>query len=194
MQLVLLWNASRSDFLFLMSFSKHFLWHSWAYSAVVCQARTSLEFSRMSSSPGLPHASAPLALDSGKANRADSPNTLPHLYTSPLGMDSQTICIPSPYVEACQDYSQPHGGEVSHGALTLYSPVSSTVLGYTHPPVSESLVPLSPTIFWPPHTTHTAVSLHCPPPLAYSETNTHTTWEDAKTHMINQGRWENSRH
>lgn len=140
----------------------------------------------MSSSPGPAPMSAPRALDSCKANRGDSPSTLPHLYTSPLGMDSQTICIPSPYVEACQDYSPQHGGEISHGALTLYSPVSSTVLGYTHPPVSESLVPLSPTIFWPQHTTHPALSLHCPPPLAYSET--HTTWEDAKTHMINQGR------
>uniref|UniRef100_A0A673G0I8 Estrogen receptor beta-2-like n=1 Tax=Sinocyclocheilus rhinocerous TaxID=307959 RepID=A0A673G0I8_9TELE len=141
----------------------------------------------MSSSPGPAPASASPALDSGKANRGDSPNTLPHLYTSQLGMNSQTICIPSPYVEACQDYSPRHGGEISHGALTLYSPVSSTVLGYTHPPVSESLVPLSSTIFWPPHTTHSALSLHCPPPLAYSETHAHTTWEDAKTHTINQG-------
>ncbi|XP_043111253.1 estrogen receptor 2b isoform X2 [Puntigrus tetrazona] len=130
----------------------------------------------MSSSPGPAPASATPALDSGKASRGDSPNTLPHLYTSQLGMDSQTICIPSPYVEACQDYSPPHGGEISHGALTLYSPVSSTVLGYTHPPVSESLVPLSSTIFWPPHTA-----------LVYSETHAHTTWEDAKTHTINQG-------
>uniref|UniRef100_A0A672NCY1 Estrogen receptor beta-2-like n=1 Tax=Sinocyclocheilus grahami TaxID=75366 RepID=A0A672NCY1_SINGR len=141
----------------------------------------------MSSSPGPAPVSASPALDSGKANRGDSPNTLPHLYSSQLGMDSQTICIPSPYVEACQDYSPRHGEEISHGALTLYSPVSSTVLGYTHPPVSESLVPLSSTIFWPPHTTHSALSLHCPPPLAYSETHAHTTWEDAKTHTINQG-------
>uniref|UniRef100_A0A8C2D4Q4 Estrogen receptor 2b n=1 Tax=Cyprinus carpio TaxID=7962 RepID=A0A8C2D4Q4_CYPCA len=170
-----------------MSFSKHFLCHSWAYNAVACQARTSLEFSRMSSSPGPSPVSASPALDSGTANRGDSPNTLPHLYTSQLTMDSQTICIPSPYVDACQDYSPPHGGEISHGGLTLYSPVSSTVLGYTHPPVSESLVPLSSTIFWPLHTTHSALSLHCPPPLAYSETHAHTTWEDAKTHTVNQG-------
>uniref|UniRef100_A0A8C2D2H2 Estrogen receptor 2b n=1 Tax=Cyprinus carpio TaxID=7962 RepID=A0A8C2D2H2_CYPCA len=166
---------------------KHFLCHSWAYNAVACQARTSLEFSRMSSSPGPSPVSASPALDSGTANRGDSPNTLPHLYTSQLTMDSQTICIPSPYVDACQDYSPPHGGEISHGGLTLYSPVSSTVLGYTHPPVSESLVPLSSTIFWPLHTTHSALSLHCPPPLAYSETHAHTTWEDAKTHTVNQG-------
>nr|BAD91036.1 estrogen receptor beta [Rutilus rutilus] len=136
----------------------------------------------MSSSPGPVPASVSPAL----ADRGDSPNLLPRLYTSPLGMDNQTICIPSPYLEACQDYSPPHGGEFNHGALTLYSPVSSAVLGYPHPPVSESLVPLSPTIFWPSHTTHTALSLHCPPPLAYSETFSHTAWEDAKTHMLNQ--------
>ncbi|KAI2657997.1 Estrogen receptor beta-2 [Labeo rohita] len=140
----------------------------------------------MSSSPGPAPASASPALDSGKAIRGDSSNTLPRLYTSPLGMDNQTICIPSPYVEACQDYSPPHRGEISHGALTLYSPVSSTVLGYPHPPVSESLVPLSPTIFWPSHTTHTALSLHCPPPLTYSKTHAHTTWENTKTHTVNQ--------
>uniref|UniRef100_A0A673HG89 Estrogen receptor beta-2-like n=1 Tax=Sinocyclocheilus rhinocerous TaxID=307959 RepID=A0A673HG89_9TELE len=140
----------------------------------------------MSSSLGLAPASVSPALDSGKANRGDLSNTLSCLYTSPLGMDNQTVCIPSLYVEACQDYSPPHGGEISHGALTLYSPVSSTVLGYPHPPVSESLVPLSPTIFWPPYTTHTALSLHCPPPLAYSETHSHTAWEDTKTHALNQ--------
>nr|ADC80695.1 estrogen receptor beta [Cirrhinus molitorella] len=138
----------------------------------------------MSSSPGPAPVSATPVIDSGKAHRGDSPNTLPRLYTTQLSMDNQTICIPSPYVEACQDYSPPHGGEISHGALTLYSPVSSTVLGY--PPVSESLVPLSPTIFWPPHTTHTALSLHCPPSLACVETHAHTTWDDAKTHTLNQ--------
>ncbi|XP_067242770.1 estrogen receptor 2b isoform X2 [Chanodichthys erythropterus] len=140
----------------------------------------------MSFSPGPAPASVSPVLDSGKADRGDSPNLLPRLYTSPLGMDNQTICIPSPYLEACQDYSPPHGGEFNHGALTLYSPVSSSVLGYPHPPVSESVVPLSPTIFWPSHTTHTALSLHCPPPLAYSETHSHTAWDDPKTHTLNQ--------
>lgn len=142
----------------------------------------------MSSSPDPAPTSVSPILDSGKADRGDSPKLLPHLYTSPLGMDNQTICIPSPYLEACQDYSPPHGGEFNHGALTLYSPVSSSMLGYPHPPVSESLVPLSPTVFWPSHTTHTALSLHCPPPLAYSETHSHTAWDDAKKHTLNQNR------
>lgn len=142
----------------------------------------------MSFSPGPAPASVSPVLDSSKADRGDSPNLLPRLYTSPLGMDNQTICIPSPYLEACQDYSPPHGGEFNHGALTLYSPVSSSVLGYPHPPVSESVVPLSPTIFWPSHTTHTALSLHCPPPLSYSETHSHTAWDDPKTHTLNQSR------
>lgn len=141
----------------------------------MCQARVSLVFSSMSSSPG----PAPV-LDSSKADRGASPALLPRLYASPLGMDNQTVCIPSPYVEACQDYSPPHGGEFNHGALTLYSPVSSAVLGFHRPPVSESLVPLSPTILWPPH------SLHCPPPLAYSETRSHSAWEEAKTHTLSQ--------
>ncbi|XP_057198114.1 estrogen receptor 2b isoform X1 [Triplophysa rosa] len=101
-------------------------------------------------------------------------------------MDNQTICIPSPYVDTSQGYSPPHRGEFNHRTLSVYSPVSSTVLGYTRPPVSESLVPLSSTVFWPPHATHTPLSLHCPPPLAYSETHTHGTWEDSKTHNFNQ--------
>ncbi|XP_051946358.1 estrogen receptor 2b isoform X2 [Xyrauchen texanus] len=121
-------------------------------------------------------------LDSGKADRGDSPPLSSPIYASSLG--NHTICIPSPYVETSQDYSTPHGGEFNLGALTLYSPVSSTLLGFPHSPVSESSVPLSPTIFWPPHTTHT--TLHCPPPLAYCEPYAHTAWEDAKTLSLNQ--------
>ncbi|XP_052006592.1 estrogen receptor beta-2-like [Xyrauchen texanus] len=136
----------------------------------------------MSSSPGpVPEPASPTLqqeLDSGKASRGDSPHHSSSVYSSPLY--KHTICIPSPYVEASQDYSPPHG------ALTLYSPMSYTAVGYTHPPVSESLVPLSPTIFWPPHTTHTAISLHRPHPLDYSEIHAHTGWEDAKTISLNQ--------
>ncbi|TRY90466.1 hypothetical protein DNTS_015627 [Danionella cerebrum] len=149
----------------------------------------------MSSSPEpapVPPTSLPLlpsVRHSSKADRGLSPALLPRLYGSPLGMDSQTVCIPSPYVETCQDYSPPHTGEFNHGALTFYSPVSSTVLGYPHPSAPESLVSLSPPLFWPPHSTHTtALSLHCPSPLAYSETHSHGTWEDAKAHSLNQSR------
>lgn len=146
----------------------------------------------MSTSPRLVLQSSPLTLHqdlvSGKTDRGDTSTLLPPVYTSPLGMDHQTICIPSPYVDTSQDYSPPHRGEFNHRALSVYSPVSSTVLGYPRPPVSESLVPLSPSVFWPPHGTHTALSLHCPPPLAYSETHTHGTWDDGKTHNFNQNR------
>lgn len=143
---------------------------------------------RMSFSPGpvLESSSPTLHQDlvSCKANCED----LPHVYTSPLGMDNHTICIPSPYVDTSQGYSPPHAGEYNHRALSVYSPVSSTVLGYSRPPVSDSLVPLAPTVFWPPRTTHTPLSLHCPPPLAYSETHTRGSWEEGKTHGFNQNR------
>nr|AFC36882.1 estrogen receptor beta 1 [Paramisgurnus dabryanus] len=144
----------------------------------------------MSSSPGPVPESASHTLQQercpGKVHRGDSSALLPRVYTSPLSMDTQTICIPSPYVDTSQGYSPPQGGEFNHRALRVYSPVSSTVLGYPRPPVSENLAPLSPTIFWPPHTTHASLSLHCPPPLAYSETHTHGAWEDGETNTFNQ--------
>lgn len=147
----------------------------------------------MSSSPGPVLQSTPTTLHrdlvSCKADRGSS--TLLHsVYTSTLAMNNQTVCIPSPYVDTSQGYSPPHRGEFNHRTLSVYSPVSSTVLGYTRPPVSESLVPLSPTVFWPRHATHTPLSLHCPPPLAYSETHTHDAWEEGKTHNFSQNGWE----
>ncbi|KAM3595381.1 uncharacterized protein V6R79_022603 [Siganus canaliculatus] len=136
----------------------------------------------MASSPG--REAQPLLqlqeVDSSKASeRPSSPGPLPAVYSPPQGLDSHTVCIPSPYADSSHDYN--------HGPLTFYSP---TVLSYARPSITESpssLCPsLSPSAFWPSHG-HTSIpplTLHCPQPLVYNEPGPHGLWLEAKPHSI----------
>ncbi|KAK3554614.1 hypothetical protein QTP70_029664 [Hemibagrus guttatus] len=92
----------------------------------------------------------------------------PSLYPASLGMERGTVCIPSLYADN------------SHGEMCFYGPS-----------VPENLAvapPLSPSLFWTSHNTHTmpALSLHCPPALPYGEPQIHTAWVDSKPHSTGQ--------
>lgn len=136
----------------------------------------------MASSPGLDAHPLPLLqleeVNSSKASeKPTSPGLLPATYSPPLGMDSHTVCIPSPYMDSSHEYN--HG----HGPLAFYS---SSVLSYARPPITESsssLCPsLSPSSFWPSHNPPTmpSLTLHCPQPLVYNEPSPHVPWLESK--------------
>lgn len=144
----------------------------------------------MTSSPALDANPLPLLqleeVDSSKATeRVSSPGLLPAMYSPPVGMDSHTICIPSPYTDNNHDYN--HG----HGPLTFYSP---SMLSYTRSPITDSpsslCPPLSPSAFWPSHTHHNvpSLTLHCTQPLVYNEPSPHAPWLDPKVHSISPSR------
>ncbi|XP_054469990.1 estrogen receptor beta-like [Anoplopoma fimbria] len=123
-------------------------------------------------------------VDSSKSSeRPSSCGLPPPVYSPPLGMDSQTVCIPSPYTDNSHEYN--HG----HGPLTFYSP---SVLSYARPPITDSpsslCSPISPAAFWPSHThTHPnmpSLTLRCPQPLVYNEPSPHAPWLEAKTHSL----------
>lgn len=144
----------------------------------------------MTSSPALDANPLPLLqleeVDSSKATeRVSSPGLLPAMYSPPVGMDSHTICIPSPYTDSNHDYN--HG----HGPLTFYSP---SMLSYTRSPITDSpsslCPPLSPSAFWPSHTHHNvpSLTLHCTQPLVYNEPSPHAPWLDPKVHSISPSR------
>ncbi|XP_070776173.1 estrogen receptor 2b [Enoplosus armatus] len=136
----------------------------------------------MASSPGLDTDPLPLLqlqeVDSSKASeRPSSPGLLPTVYSPPLGMDSHTVCIPSPYTDSSHEYNH------SHGPLTFYSP---SVLSYARPPIADSpsslCPPLSPSAFWPSHShpNMPSLTLRCPQPLLYNEPSPHAPWLEAK--------------
>ncbi|XP_033497701.1 estrogen receptor 2b [Epinephelus lanceolatus] len=137
----------------------------------------------MASSPELDADSLPLLqlqeVDSSKSSERPSS---PGMYSTSVGMDSHTICIPSPYKNSSHEYN--HG----HGPLTFYSP---SVLSYARPPITDSpssLCPtLSPSAFWPSHShpNMPSLTLRCPQPLVYNEPSPHATWLEPKTHSIN---------
>uniref|UniRef100_A0A3Q4NA78 Estrogen receptor 2b n=1 Tax=Neolamprologus brichardi TaxID=32507 RepID=A0A3Q4NA78_NEOBR len=140
----------------------------------------------MTSSPALDANPLPLLqleeVDSSKATeRMSSPGLLPAMYSPPVGMDSHTVCIPSPYTDSNHEYN--HG----HGPLTFYSP---SMLSYTRSPITDSpsslCPPLSPSAFWPSHTHHNvpSLTLHCTQPLVYNEDSPHAPWLDPKVHSI----------
>uniref|UniRef100_A0A3Q2CT77 Estrogen receptor 2b n=1 Tax=Cyprinodon variegatus TaxID=28743 RepID=A0A3Q2CT77_CYPVA len=113
-------------------------------------------------------------------DRPASPGLLPTMYSPPVGLDSHTVCIPSPYTDSSHDY---HG----HGPLTFYSP---SVLGYTRAPITDSpsslCPPLSPSTFWPSYNHSTpSLTLHCTQPLVYHETSPHGPWLESKPHSLN---------
>ncbi|XP_059208736.1 estrogen receptor 2b [Centropristis striata] len=141
----------------------------------------------MASSPGLDADPLPLLqlqeVDSSKSlERLNSPGLRPPVYSPPLGMDSHTVCIPSPYADSSHEYNH------SHGPLTFYSP---SMLSYGRPPITDSpssLCPsLSPSAFWPSHShpNMSSLTLRCPQPLVYNEPSPHTPWLETKTHSIN---------
>lgn len=140
----------------------------------------------MASSPELDADPLPLLqlqeVDSSKSSERPSS---PGMYSTSVGMDSHTICIPSPYKNSGHEYN--HG----HGPLTFYSP---SVLSYARPPITDSpssLCPtLSPSAFWPSHShpNMPSLTLHCPQPLVYNEPSPHATWLEPKSHSINASR------
>ncbi|XP_072533425.1 estrogen receptor 2b isoform X2 [Salminus brasiliensis] len=115
----------------------------------------------MSSSPGPAADPAPPRLQLTKAPERDDPTALfPSFFPSSLAVEQGAVCIPSPFAD------------------TEFGP-SSLNLG---PPVAESPAlgpPLSPSLFWPSHRTHT-IALHCPPQLVYGEPHAHATWVETK--------------
>lgn len=144
----------------------------------------------MASSPGLNADPLPMLqlqeADCSKAlEKPSSPGLLPTMYSPPLGIDSHTVCIPSPYTDSSHDYN--HG----HGPLTFYGP---SMLSYTRPPITDSPTPLcpplSPSAFWSSHSHHNVppLTLHCTQPLVYSEPGPHPAWLNPKTHSINPNR------
>ncbi|KAM6968761.1 estrogen receptor 2b isoform 1-T1 [Tautogolabrus adspersus] len=144
----------------------------------------------MASSPGLDTDQLPLLqlqeVDSSKVSeRASSPGLLPAVYSSPRGMDSHTVYIPSPYTDNSHEYN--HG----HGPLTFYSP---SVLTYARPPVTDSpsslCNPLSPSAFWPPHShpNMPSLTLRCPQPIVYNEPGLQAPWLEPKSHSFNGSR------
>ncbi|XP_075883799.1 estrogen receptor 2b isoform X4 [Nelusetta ayraudi] len=132
----------------------------------------------MASSPVLDSHSLPLLqleeVDSSKASqKPTSPRAPPAAYSTPLAMDSHTVCIPSPYTDSNHEYNV-HG----HGPLSFYGP---SVLSYGRPPAAEG-PSLSPPSFWSSHS-HPAVpslTLHCPQPLVYNEPSPHVPWLESK--------------
>ncbi|XP_024857992.1 estrogen receptor 2b isoform X1 [Kryptolebias marmoratus] len=141
----------------------------------------------MASSPGLNAEPLPMlqlqeAYSSKPSERPTSPGLLPTMYSPPLGIDSHTVCIPSPYTDSSHDYN--HG----HGPLTFYGP---SVLSYSRPPITDSPTslcpPRSPSAFWSSHSHHNvpSLTLHCTQPLVYSEPGPHPAWLNPKAHSIN---------
>ncbi|XP_031729023.1 estrogen receptor 2b [Anarrhichthys ocellatus] len=140
----------------------------------------------MASSPRLDADPLPLLqlqeVDSSKSSeRPSSRVLLPAVYSPSLGMDSQTVCIPSPYTDNSHEYN--HG----HGPLTFYSP---SVLSYARPAITDSpsslCSPLSPSAFWPSNSNPNmpSMTLRCPQPLVYNEPSPHAPWLEAKTHSL----------
>lgn len=120
-------------------------------------------------------------VDSSKSSeRPSSPGIISALYSPPLGMDSHTVCIQSPYTDSSHEYG--------NGPLTFYSP---SVLGYARPPITDSPSPLcpalSPSAFWPSnnHPNMPPLTLRCPQPLVYNDHSPHAPWLEHKTHSIN---------
>nr|CAE30470.1 estrogen receptor beta 2 [Sparus aurata] len=121
-------------------------------------------------------------VDSSKpSERPSSPRQLPAAYSPPLGMDSHTVCIPSPYADSSHEYN--HG----HGPLNFYS---QSVLSYARQPVTDSpsyLCPsISPSAFWPSHNhpSMPSLTLQCPQPHVYNEPSPHAPWLEPKAHAV----------
>ncbi|KAL0969026.1 hypothetical protein UPYG_G00221730 [Umbra pygmaea] len=140
----------------------------------------------MACSPGSGTDNSPLLqlqeVGSSKAQeRGSTPGLLPTIYCPPSGLESRTLCIPSPYTDSSHDNS--------HGPLAFYN---TSMVGYSRPSISDSpsshCRPLSPSLFWPlhGHSQHNMPSLtmHCPQPLMYSEPNHHALWVEPKPHGL----------
>lgn len=142
----------------------------------------------MSCSPGSGTDTSPLLqlqeVGSSKATERGTPPGLLHpIYSPPVGRESHTVCIPSPYTDSSHEYS--------HGTLAFYSP---SMLSYGRPPVSDSpssiCPPLSPSLFWPPphgHHNVPSLTLHCPQPLVYGDP--HPPWVQPKAHGLSPSRY-----
>lgn len=143
----------------------------------------------MASSPGLNNDPLPLLqlqeVDTSKApERPPSPGLLPAMYSPPSGMDSHTVCIPSPYTDSSHEYGN------GPAPLTFYSP---SMLSYSRPPMTDSpsslCPPLSPSAFWSSHGhSMPSLTLHCTQPIVYNEPNPHAAWLEPKVHNINPNR------
>lgn len=129
-----------------------------------------------SSDPAL-ESGSPILQQAKSVENEEVPPLYPSLYNSSLGIDRGAVCIPSPYADnGHKEYSH-----AEFGALAFYRSV----------PENPTMVPpLSPSFFWPSHSTHSLPShtLHCPSALAYPEPHTHTVWAEAKMHTPGRSR------
>ncbi|KAM6961280.1 estrogen receptor 2b [Aplochiton taeniatus] len=157
----------------------------------------------MASSPGMDAHSAPMlqlqeVSPSKVPERGSSPGLQPIPYSPHMGMESHTVCIPSPYTDSRLE--QGHGGP---GGLAFFSPYGSASVSDS-PSQTALCSPLSPSLFWPHHHHHhhqqqqqqhhhqhhslPALGLHCPQSLVYGEHHSpHTPWMEPKLRVLSPG-------
>lgn len=112
--------------------------------------------------------------------QSSSPGVLPTVYAAPLpalDVENRAVCIPSPYADSGHDYP----------ALTFYNPSVLSYPGSSIPDSPSVRPPLSPALYWPPHSHpgHTShlppLTLHCQQPMVYCDPP-QTPWEETKAH------------
>uniref|UniRef100_A0A3B3QXB0 Estrogen receptor 2b n=1 Tax=Paramormyrops kingsleyae TaxID=1676925 RepID=A0A3B3QXB0_9TELE len=147
--------------------------------ALACQCPTCLA---MAGSPGgdLPLLQLQEVGSSKVGGQSSSPGVLPTVYAAPLpGLDveNRAVCIPSPYADNGHDYP----------TLTFYNPSVLSYPGSSIPDSPSVRPPLSPALYWPPHSHpgHTShlppLTLHCQQPMVYSDPP-QTPWVETKAH------------
>ncbi|TSV02077.1 Estrogen receptor beta [Bagarius yarrelli] len=99
-------------------------------------------------------------------NQEEASALVPSFYSTSLGVNRETVCIPSPYADN------------SHSEKSFYN---QSVL--ENAPMGP---PLSPTLFWTSHNTHAmpALPLCSPPAPPCNEPQMHAGWVNTKSHSV----------